>query len=165
MDALTGLPTHKDLPSVTAEYLRTGARVIGIFLDLDGFVWVNHEWGHREGDTTLTRIGRWLAERSRALGGQAFRVGGDEFLLLLTARPYSDALTIADSLVQECAGLRLRYARPGDSRDYVSLSAVTFSVEPDALGRFAELKERCEDRLYQKMVAEDRTFEVVTELD
>jgi diguanylate cyclase (GGDEF)-like protein len=53
-----------------------------VFLDLDGFKEINDNHGHAVGDRVLTRFGSLLAELVRS-GDQAFRVGGDEFALLL----------------------------------------------------------------------------------
>jgi two-component system cell cycle response regulator len=57
-----------------------------LFLDLNGFKRLNDTLGHPAGDETLARLGRKLKE---AIGGEgtAYRIGGDEFCVLLTCRP------------------------------------------------------------------------------
>ncbi|WP_147696194.1 GGDEF domain-containing protein, partial [Vogesella mureinivorans] len=52
-----------------------------LFLDLDGFKWVNDSLGHGAGDRLLVAIGERL---SLTLGREALlaRYGGDEFSLL-----------------------------------------------------------------------------------
>jgi diguanylate cyclase (GGDEF)-like protein len=54
-----------------------------LFLDLNGFKRYNDTFGHPEGDTLLTRLGEALRV---AIGddGTAYRIGGDEFCVLLT---------------------------------------------------------------------------------
>ncbi len=54
-----------------------------LFLDLNGFKHFNDTLGHPAGDELLTRLGQRLRE---AIGedGTAYRVGGDEFCVLLT---------------------------------------------------------------------------------
>ncbi|HEX7279112.1 MAG TPA: GGDEF domain-containing protein [Solirubrobacterales bacterium] len=54
-----------------------------LFLDLNGFKHFNDTFGHPEGDKLLTRLGHSL---SVAVGddGTAYRVGGDEFCVLLS---------------------------------------------------------------------------------
>ena len=54
-----------------------------LFLDLNGFKHFNDTFGHPEGDKLLTRLGHSL---SAAVGedGTAYRVGGDEFCVLLS---------------------------------------------------------------------------------
>lgn len=53
-----------------------------LFLDLNGFKRYNDTYGHPAGDALLVRLGRALRE---AIGGDgtAYRVGGDEFCVLL----------------------------------------------------------------------------------
>ena len=53
-----------------------------VFLDLDNFKNVNDGHGHATGDRVLERIASLLVELVRT-GDDAFRVGGDEFALLL----------------------------------------------------------------------------------
>jgi two-component system cell cycle response regulator len=54
-----------------------------LFLDLNGFKHLNDTHGHGAGDEALTRLGGRLRD---AVGqdGNAYRVGGDEFCVLLT---------------------------------------------------------------------------------
>jgi diguanylate cyclase (GGDEF)-like protein len=57
-----------------------------VFLDLNGFKRYNDTLGHPAGDALLVRLGEALRD---ALGedGAAYRVGGDEFCILLTCDP------------------------------------------------------------------------------
>lgn len=85
-DPLTGLPNRwqfeQQLLMVLGEAQSTGAHEYAVlFLDLDGFKWVNDSLGHGAGDRLLVAIGERL---SLALGREALlaRYGGDEFSLL-----------------------------------------------------------------------------------
>jgi two-component system cell cycle response regulator len=57
-----------------------------VFLDLNGFKRYNDSFGHPAGDALLARLGGALRD---AIGddGVAYRVGGDEFCVLLTCEP------------------------------------------------------------------------------
>ncbi|MCW2288091.1 diguanylate cyclase (GGDEF)-like protein [Leucobacter luti] len=85
-DPLTGLPNYGAFQSalVTANEHRPYHEGIALlFLDLDNFKKLNDNYGHRAGDELL----RVIAERlQRASGGGDFvsRVGGDEFVVILT---------------------------------------------------------------------------------
>jgi two-component system cell cycle response regulator len=82
-DALTGLGNRRaltrDLDRV-AEGDRKPA-VLALF-DLDGFKHYNDSYGHPAGDALLQRLGAKLAVHVRG-AGTAYRMGGDEFCVLL----------------------------------------------------------------------------------
>jgi two-component system cell cycle response regulator len=82
-DALTGLPNRRAFIEALERALEgeVEPRLLALF-DLDGFKRYNDAYGHPAGDALLSRL-------SGALGdvvdghGRAFRLGGDEFCLLL----------------------------------------------------------------------------------
>jgi diguanylate cyclase (GGDEF)-like protein len=83
-DALTGLPNRvalvEQLAKVQAARRRQEPSVWLLFLDLDGFKFVNDSWGHETGDHLLVDV----AGRLRAIAGKlasVARVGGDEFVI------------------------------------------------------------------------------------
>jgi diguanylate cyclase (GGDEF)-like protein len=85
-DELTGLSNRGrmqiDLPALVDR--ATEARPVSVALfDLNGFKHYNDTFGHPAGDELLARLGRTLR---RAVGedGIAYRIGGDEFCVLLT---------------------------------------------------------------------------------
>lgn len=86
-DALTGLPNYGAFQKALAEANENRAYHEGIallFMDLDNFKKLNDNFGHRAGDELL----RAVAERLQgAAGGGDFvsRVGGDEFVVILTS--------------------------------------------------------------------------------
>lgn len=69
-----------------------------VFLDLDNFKNVNDVHGHAVGDRVLERFGSLLAELVRT-GDLAFRVGGDEFALLLWAEGEQEARDVVARIV------------------------------------------------------------------
>jgi len=86
-DALTGLPNRLLLADRLRQGLatqsRTATRLAVCYLDLDGFKRINDERGHDAGDALLAEIGRRLTRALRR-DDTAARVGGDEFVVLLT---------------------------------------------------------------------------------
>jgi two-component system cell cycle response regulator len=68
-----------------------------LFLDLNGFKRYNDTFGHPEGDELLARLGGALRD---AVGedGTAYRIGGDEFCLLLTCREESFDLATREAV-------------------------------------------------------------------
>ena len=86
-DPLTGLSNRLLLADRMRQAVlgagRSGKRVAVCYLDLDGFKQVNDQHGHDAGDQLLCEIGRRIEANLRG-EDTAARVGGDEFVLLLT---------------------------------------------------------------------------------
>jgi diguanylate cyclase (GGDEF)-like protein len=107
-DALTGLPNRRAfeerLPVELARFARSGRPLSLCLLDLDGFKGVNDRLGHPAGDDVLRQVARIL-ERSR-VADDCFRIGGDEFALLMPGTTAEEAQIAAERLaakVQEAA--------------------------------------------------------------
>jgi diguanylate cyclase (GGDEF)-like protein len=77
-DALTGLGNRRALLHDLDGALSEPPAAL-VLLDLDGFKTYNDRFGHHAGDALLTRLGRRLAGV-----GAAYRMGGDEFCVLVT---------------------------------------------------------------------------------
>ncbi len=82
-DALTGLGNRRALTR-DLERVIEGRRdpAVLVLFDLDGFKHYNDSYGHPAGDALLQRLGAKLAQ-DVALTGSAYRMGGDEFCVLL----------------------------------------------------------------------------------
>lgn len=83
-DPLTGLANRALLTQRLETALaspRSADRSVGVlYLDLDGFKYVNDAWGHREGDLLLDEIARRISAAVRPTDVVA-RIGGDEFVI------------------------------------------------------------------------------------
>jgi diguanylate cyclase (GGDEF)-like protein len=73
-----------------------------LLLDLDHFKTINDKWGHHTGDTVLTGIARLLSNRLRD-NDHIFRIGGEEFIVLLPETSLPEAETLARELVKSVA--------------------------------------------------------------
>jgi two-component system, cell cycle response regulator len=88
-DPLTGLRNRRSLmDDLAADLARaTPAEPFALVLfDLDGFKEYNDAFGHPAGDGLLVRLGMRLADAVRG-HGRAYRLGGDEFCVLLRPGP------------------------------------------------------------------------------
>ncbi len=81
-DALTGLDNRRSLLEHLERAARAEHRTVFAIFDLDGFKAYNDGFGHPAGDLLLRRLGRALAD-AVAPRGRAFRLGGDEFCVLV----------------------------------------------------------------------------------
>lgn len=106
-DVLTGLPTRRlsmdRFLSYVAIAKRNKMKVAVLFIDIDGFKEVNDSLGHDVGDIVLKEIATRLSSCVREIDTVA-RVGGDEFLVLLTnVVVQNSVITVAEKLVNTIA--------------------------------------------------------------
>jgi two-component system, cell cycle response regulator len=108
-DGLSGLANRRRLMSDLDEALASATAQSGrtlAFFDLDGFKAYNDAFGHNAGDALLARLGRDLAESVKGAGA-AYRLGGDEFCILLdreTNRTEPIVTRAADALSEHGEG-------------------------------------------------------------
>jgi diguanylate cyclase (GGDEF)-like protein len=106
-DALTGVPglmlALDRLEQSLRAMQRSGAKVGLLFLDLDGFKSINDSLGHAAGNVVLQVVAQRLVGLLRS-GDTVARIGGDEFLVLLT-NPASeqDVQCVANKVMQAVA--------------------------------------------------------------
>jgi diguanylate cyclase (GGDEF)-like protein/PAS domain S-box-containing protein len=102
-DALTGLPNRtlfRDrMSKALASARRQKHKAAFLFLDLDRFKDINDSMGHSVGDLLLQEVAERLKAWGRAQDTIA-RVGGDEFLIMLThVKDFPDAAVAAERLM------------------------------------------------------------------
>ncbi len=84
-DALTGLGNRRRFVYDLEERLADGSSVFALVVfDLDGFKAYNDSFGHSAGDALLGRVAGRLAAATEG-HGRAYRLGGDEFCVLVPA--------------------------------------------------------------------------------
>jgi diguanylate cyclase (GGDEF)-like protein len=94
-----------------------------VLCDLDGFKELNDTFGHPAGDGALRLFARTLKESLRK-GDEAFRIGGDEFALLLAEASEEAAREVVHRVSEELADLRASFgvaSCPANARDATSL--------------------------------------------
>ncbi len=105
-DPLTGLGNHRSFQErLQRELTKARGRDIPFTLcliDIDDFKRINDLFGHPVGDNVLAQVGARLRQN-----GEAFRLGGDEFALLLPARSATEALPVAQTVIERIAALEL----------------------------------------------------------
>lgn len=88
-DPLTGLGNRRmferDLDLRLRHASRVGESVALLYMDVDGLKLLNDDYGHACGDETLRILGGVIRSNSRLGSDTAYRVGGDEFVLIMSA--------------------------------------------------------------------------------
>lgn len=101
-DSLTGLWNRRkfnlDLPRQIARARRLGHKLTIACGDVDDFKKVNDRLGHVEGDALLVRLGQILRDSLRRGVDRCYRVGGDEFAMILPGIGSQHATELVDRI-------------------------------------------------------------------
>lgn len=100
LDSLSGLPNLRALRRELARRLNTQDHVALCLLDLDGFKFVNDNYGHGVGDRLIQGCATLLKQIA---GEQAFvaRLGGDEFAIIVSgSEAWEKARRLADTILE-----------------------------------------------------------------
>ena len=112
LDPLTRLANRKSFDERFAQEVerrsRTDLPVAMLLWDLDNFKVINDTYGHRAGDRVLQSVATCFMSGLRAEDFAA-RIGGEEFVVLLTGLPFERALAVADQLRLAVEDLRFHF--------------------------------------------------------
>jgi diguanylate cyclase (GGDEF)-like protein len=116
-DPLTGLYTRRHLrevyPAWAAAHDRRSEQVLSMLvLDIDHFKKVNDTWGHGVGDAVLVRVAACLLETVRA-NDLVFRVGGEEFVVLLHTADTTTGARVAERVRSSLAAVEWTHPMVG----------------------------------------------------
>lgn len=142
-DSLTGLGNHRafieELRRQVARATRHNEPLSLALIDIDEFKEVNDTWGHGRGDTVLKEIAKLMDDGTRQ-EDYAFRIGGDEFALIL---PHSEG----DAAVRAMTNLRLLATKSmQDGRPTLSIGLASVR---DCEGDETVLRQQADSALYQ----------------
>jgi diguanylate cyclase (GGDEF)-like protein len=100
-DALTGVHNRRalteELALATEAFARGAPPAAIVVLDLDHFKRINDEFGHEAGDRVLVAFADCARAHVRSID-RLFRLGGEEFVLLLARAPASGLRPFTDTL-------------------------------------------------------------------
>ena len=117
-----------------------------ILADVNQFKMINDTYGHNEGDRALIAVADVLNDIALLHGSKAYRIGGDEFALVLPLAN-EDAvsaicLDIRDRLNEHARNIRLPYE--------LTVSCGFSLVSRDSVAGVAEIMEAADQRMYEK---------------
>jgi diguanylate cyclase (GGDEF)-like protein/PAS domain S-box-containing protein len=143
-DDLTGLPNRRlvddRLNQALAQAERSEQLLAVCYLDLDGFKPINDTYGHAAGDRLLIEIARRLQASVRA-NDTVGRMGGDEFVLLLTGLENVEEYQVVLERVIEAINQPVAVDATPDATVTSSIGVALFpqdATSPDTLLRYAD---------------------------
>ncbi|MBY4677978.1 GGDEF domain-containing protein [Marinobacterium arenosum] len=162
-DDLTGLHNQRHFYEMVESELERSRRYRRAFalicIDLDNFKQVNDRLGHLEGDRVLRFIGQ-VVKRDLRTADQAFRYGGDEFMILL---PETD-LSAAQRLAERLRNRFNEYSPYGGSKDASERFEISLSIgvtDTDGYETVEDLINRADKAMYvAKQAGGDRAISV-----
>jgi diguanylate cyclase (GGDEF)-like protein len=102
VDDMTGLYNRRYFNVVASEEMSRFCRdeSIGVFvlLDIDNFKKLNDIYGHQAGDEALHKVGKTIKAAFRRTSDYPFRLGGEEFGVILLVREISEVKTATEKL-------------------------------------------------------------------
>lgn len=100
-DYLTKLNNRKsyieNIDKLTSQYKRYKTAFSVIMYDIDNFKQINDTYGHNIGDDVLVQISQLIKSHIRDTD-YIFRIGGEEFIILLTETPIDKAKLVSEKI-------------------------------------------------------------------
>jgi diguanylate cyclase (GGDEF)-like protein/PAS domain S-box-containing protein len=146
-DPLTNLANRRafqrDGEAMIAKAKQEGFSVALLYLDLDRFKPVNDTYGHEMGDILLQKVAIRLKETLRSTDLLA-RIGGDEFVLMLTATQGNDIVEVCNRLLSD---IRRPFQVSGHGLSIGVSIGIAFC--PDHSGDLDELLKFADQAMYE----------------
>jgi diguanylate cyclase (GGDEF)-like protein len=148
-DSLTGLPNRRAIESWSTRQISGAARhgfpFWMVLIDLDHFKRINDTWGHEAGDAVLKRFAEILRDHTR-LSDISGRIGGEEFLFVLTHADKSGAVMVVDRVRQQLAAEKFQFdGQPVTVTASFGVAGFSGKSAPS----FEELLAKADDALYR----------------
>lgn len=147
IDSLTGLPNRTLLEQTVEDLIAAAApgdRFALAFIDLDNFKHINDYYSHAAGDALLTKVADRISGSLRASDMLA-RVGGDEFVLLLT--PTFDVAATHGFVVDMAERLKQPFFI--DGHEIFASASVGVSLFPQHGDSYDVLRRQADSAMYR----------------
>ncbi|MDD5400970.1 MAG: diguanylate cyclase [Sulfurimonas sp.] len=112
-DGLTSLYNRRHFNDIADSVLENSLRNNKIFafvlLDVDNFKKYNDNYGHQDGDSVLINLANVLKESFKRSEDTVFRLGGEEFGVLISAKSIDDIYTLVESARKNIESLSIEH--------------------------------------------------------
>lgn len=162
-DALTGLPNREWIGDYLAQSLGAVAGqeqgLALLFIDLDQFKRINDTLGHETGDALLKQVAGRLSVALGDSGGHAqlARVGGDEFIVVLTGAGAVQAEQAAQRIQSALAAPFLH-----GSYEFVVTSSIGIALYPEHGADTQTLLKNADGAMYEAKASGRNQFRMYT---
>ncbi|MEG1888466.1 MAG: GGDEF domain-containing protein [Lachnospiraceae bacterium] len=151
-DPMTGMLNRRGLErrvtGIWPTCVRQRMGIAIIMMDIDNFKGYNDTFGHPMGDKCIQAVTEQIKNSAPRKTDYVARVGGEEFLVLLTGITPSDALRWAKNCKEAIEALEIQQA-PGNFLPMVSVSMGVEAEVPGIGDKFWEMRNEADRCLYQ----------------
>lgn len=151
-DTLTGLYNRNYFEMIFSKEIKRSKRekkeLSMIMIDIDYFKRYNDTYGHLEGDQALKAVSHVISNYTNRSYDYAFRVGGEEFIILSYQKNFVQLNEFANTLLNHVEKLEISHKNNTASK-YVTISAGVVQFGKDNLLTTDEMYKKVDDLLYE----------------
>lgn len=121
-DRLTNLLNRKEMYRVTDMIFQSQNKINVLYIDVKELIWINHIYGHLEGDKVLIKLGKMLQNFTKEHEQFAFRIGGDEFIAIFPSLKLEELNEVAKNIFKEFKSLSISYTKDDEQTHNLNLN-------------------------------------------
>ena len=169
IDALTGLGSRRLYDTSGRTFLkqvkRTGHFFGMLVIDVDHFKLYNDTYGHAQGDEGLKMIGRVLKATLQRETDLAFRIGGEEFVVMIQVTSADEVTHMAEQIRKAVLEEKMTHEKNGPGVISVSIGGVTLSTDHPGAGPTLNQLFKVADKALYTAKAKGRNRVSITRID
>ncbi|MCG8616607.1 MAG: diguanylate cyclase [Desulfobacterales bacterium] len=162
-DMLTSLYNRRYFDYVIEKEIRASHRnktsIAFAVIDIDYFKKYNDQYGHPSGDNVLMHVAQVLKQSLKRSNDYAFRLGGEEFGIIISINDMAQANKFFDALKDRVESLKIEHGG-SDVSDYLTISVGAHTSIQGAMMNSNQMYLKADEALYR--AKQQRNFVVVT---
>jgi len=119
-----------------------------LMLDVDCFKQYNDYYGHQAGDAVLASVGKMLNQTLERASDLAFRLGGEEFGVIISGVERQKVAWFAEELLKELQALSIPHDK-NTAAPIVTMSAGLVTYTPAEIPSLEEIYRKADEALYK----------------
>lgn len=119
-----------------------------VLFDIDYFKKLNDTYGHHVGDEALIKVSECIKRVCKRPNDFAFRIGGEEFTILITNEEDDNGYQLAQILQTEIEKLRIPNVN-SEVSDFLTISAGVVQIQPQTEDSVESIMKLADQRLYK----------------
>ena len=153
-DGLTSLYNRRHFNAVFPHELaraeRANKTIALMIIDVDYFKPYNDNYGHQQGDVALQAVSSAFKQTVRRAGDFIFRIGGEEFAVIVTVDSSEHAFKVAEKLRKAVEALQIEHGF-NQASEYltISIGMKTHQSSGSHLAQENQMYRQADDALYQ----------------